>query len=57
MKFLRRKIEHMIKMILYGLYRLVWGWGGGIRQETRDFKENVEGKVEHVEKWEIHIFS
>ena len=32
-------------------------WGGGIRQETRDLKENVEGKVKHVEKWEIHIFS
>ena len=31
--------------------------GGGIRQETRDSKENVEGKVKHVEKWEIHIFS
>ena len=32
-------------------------WGGGIRQETRDLKENVEGKVKDVEKWEIHIFS
>ena len=32
-------------------------WGGGIGRETRDLKENVEWKVKHVEKWEIHIFS